>query len=241
MKPFAVALLVVAAVCSTALAQETPATPQGGVTPQTPVTPPAPPPALCPVTKKPIDRTIATLYHDKWVYFASKEAQATFQKNPNDYLEGVKEQLLANPVLRVQIKCPVTKNPPKPNIYVGAGEDAICFATEDAKASWQREATPEQRRFLEAECYTFQSRCGTCSMDIKPESTLKVDGKTVYFCCDGCAKKFEEQLAANLKKVDEQITANQKAYIYRQLEKLVKLQAEAKAQAPTSQPQPASH
>ncbi len=175
-------------------------------------------PVLCPVTNQPVDRSIATRYHNRWVYFANQDALQKFEKDPNQYAEGVKTQWDADQPLRVQIKCPVTGEKPNADIYVGKGEDAVFFANDEAKQKWVKDSQPYQKK-LDDECYTYQTVCVIGGGVIDPAASKEVDGKTIYFCCPACYDAFTKDKAASLKAVDEQIKANRTAYVGRVLEK----------------------
>ena len=175
-------------------------------------------PVLCPVTGKPIDRAVVTRFRGKWVYFANDEARAKFEQHPYEYADKVQEQWAADKPLRVQIKCPVTGERPAPDVYVGQGAEAIFFASEDARQKWVKDSAPYQKP-LESDGYTFQTGCGTCGGPLNPAASHEIDGRTVYFCCDGCATALAQDKAGYLKQVDEQIRANRAAWIKRAIER----------------------
>jgi YHS domain-containing protein len=175
-------------------------------------------PVLCPVTGKPIDRAIVTRFRGKWVYFANDEARAKFEKDPYEYADKLQDQWAADKPLRVQVKCPVTGERPAPDIYVGQGDDAIFFASDDAKQKWVKDSAPYQKR-LESDCYTFQTGCATCGGPINPAASREIDGHTVYLCCDGCATELTKDKSGYLKQVDEQIRVNRAAWIKRAIER----------------------
>jgi YHS domain-containing protein len=184
---------------------------------------------LCPVTNQPVDRDIVTRYHNRWVYFANQDALQKFEKDPTQYAEGVKTQWEADKPLRVQVKCPVTGEKPKPDIYVGKGEDAVFFASDEAKQKWVKDSEPYQKKL--DDCYTYQTVCVIGGGVIDPAVSKEVDGKTIYFCCPACYDAFTKDKAEKLKAVDEQIKANRAAYISRVLEK--KLGEAGKKEMPT--------
>ena len=179
---------------------------------------PAKPALLCPVTGKPIDRTVVARFRGKWVYLASADAKKTFEQDPFKYADGVQAQWQASPPLRVQVKCPVTGERPSPDIYTGEGDDAVFFGSEDAKQKWLKDSQPFQKRF-EAECFTYQTDCTACGGEIKPAVAREVDGRTIYFCCDGCAGQLAQDKAGCLKRVDEQIANNRRAFVMRMIER----------------------
>lgn len=182
-----------------------------------PATQPTQPPVLCPVTGKPIDRSCVARFRGKWVYFAAADAQKKFEADPYEYADGVQAQWLADKPLRVQVKCPVTGDLPNPEIYVGQGEDAVFFASDEARQKWQADRAPFEKR-LEADCYTFQTQCVTCGGAIAPAASRQADNRTVYFCCDGCAAEFPKNKNEYLKQADAQVRANKTAWLTRLLE-----------------------
>lgn len=193
------------------------------------------PAVLCPVTGQAVDRAQVSRFRGKWVYFATEAARQKFEHDPYEFADRVQAQWEADPPLRVQIKCPVTGEPPAADIYVGAGDSAVFFATEDAKQKWLTDSKPFARR-LEAECYTFQTTCGACRGEINLAAKRDFGGRTVYFCCPGCAGEFAKDEAAGLKRVEEQMHANKSAYVLRQIEQAL---ARPAGTQPTSQPAPA--
>jgi YHS domain-containing protein len=188
---------------------------------------------LCPVTNKPIDRNIVTRYHNRWVYFADADALQKFEKDPTQYAEGTKAQWEADKPLRVQVKCPVTGEKPNPDVYVGKGDDAVFFATDEAKQKWLKDSQPYQKR-LDEDCYTYQTICIVGAGVIDPGVARDVDGKTVYFCCPACIDPFLKDKAKLLKEVDDQTKANRTAFVKRLFEK--KLGEAGKQEAPKPEP-----
>ncbi len=219
------ALAGVLCVLSTALAQppapaQQPAQPPAATAPAIPGTAgdQKSTPVLCPVTGKPIDRKVVARYRGKWVYFADADAKQKFEQNPGAFADGLKNQWAANRPARIQVKCPVTDKPPAAEIFIGLGEDAVFFATDEARKKYEADPKAYQKR-LENECYSFQTQCGTCEMEIDPKVARTVDGRTVYFCCDGCAGQFEAKKTEYFARLDQQVRDNKAAYIRRQFEK----------------------
>ena len=174
-------------------------------------------PVLCPVTNQPVDRKIVTRFRGKWVYFATPDALKKFEADPDKYAEGVQAQWAATKPLRIQVKCPVTGERANPEFFTGQGEDAIYFSSADAKAKWEKDSKPFEKR-LEADCYTFQTICPVSGNVIDPASSKTVGDRTVYFCCDGCLPEFTKNQAEYMKNVDEQVRTNKSGWITHQLE-----------------------
>lgn len=169
---------------------------------------------LCPVTGQPIDRQVAAQFRGRWVYFADQAAQDEFARDPYHFADAVKAQWNADEPLRVQVQCPVTGTPPRADIFVGRGLDAVYFATEDAKAKYA--ADPAQYAAKLADCYTYQTLCAHSGMNIDPQVTLAFKGRTLYFFCENCRAAFEQEPPAEqthlLQLVDAQIAAHRAAW-----------------------------
>ncbi|MEW6197926.1 MAG: hypothetical protein AB1601_04595 [Planctomycetota bacterium] len=196
--------------------------------------PAAAPVVRCPVTGRPVDRACVTRFRNRWVYCADPAALQKFRDDPYEFADGVRTQWEADKPLRVQVRCPVTGQVPQSTIYVGVGEDAIYFATEAARDKWL--ADPAAGRDKLGACYTFQTGCATCGMTINPGVTRAVDGRTVYFCCEGCAAEFDRDPRPHLRRIDEQVRANEAAWKQRRSPPTPSA-IEPPASHPTTQPQ----
>lgn len=194
----------------------------------------AAPVVRCPVTGRPVDRSCVTRFRNRWVYFADQAALRKFLEDPYEYAEGVRTQWDVDKPLRVQVRCPVTGQVPRSTIYVGVGEDAIYFATEAARDQWQ--ADPAAGRETLDSCYTFQTGCATCGMTINPGVSRTVDGRTIYFCCEGCPAEFDRDPQPHLRRIDEQVRANEAAWRQRRSPPTPSA-TEPPAAHPTTQPQ----
>lgn len=184
---------------------------EGGATAPASTQPAAAAPVVrCPVTGRPVDRACVTRFRNRWVYCADQAALQKFLEDPYEYADGVRTQWDVDQPLRVQVRCPVTGQVPRSTIYVGAGEDAIYFATEAARD--QGQADPAAWREKLDSCYTFQTGCATCGMTINPGVTRTVAGRTVYFCCAGCSAEFDRDPQPHLRRIDEQVRANEAAW-----------------------------
>jgi YHS domain-containing protein len=179
-----------------------------------PASQPAAPPVLCPVTGRPVDRHFVARFRGRWVYFADEPAQKKFTADPYEFAEAVQAQWEADPVLRMQVRCPVTGDVVDSAVFVGQGEDAVYFASAGAREKWTQAGAAQQdeyRRKL-ADCYTFQTGCATCGGLISPGAHKDVDGQTLYFCCLGCAKHLDAEKAKFLAQVAEQIKTHRVAW-----------------------------
>jgi len=136
--------------------------------------------AVCPVSKesfKPDAKTLKTVHNGKTYYFCCPGCDKKFAANPDKYL-AAGPAAAATPGAKKGCsgdctdECADCKNPTK----TGAKTAASLGTKLPAKA--------------------------TCSIsgkefEVKPETLVAVhDGKTHYFCCPGCAKKFAAKIAA---------------------------------------------
>lgn len=165
----------------------------------------------CPVSGEPIQKNAFTYFKNRRVYFCCKNCLGKFEKDPGKYSDGVTKQWEANKLLRVQVLCPVTGKVVDRKVYVEGDDDRIYFADEDAKKKWNG-ADQGMRNRLEEQCFTYQPLCPIGGEMVDPASSAEIDGKKVYFCCDGCIEKFKKNQAENMKKLDETIKANKGAY-----------------------------
>jgi hypothetical protein len=177
-----------------------------------PATQPAPAAVLCPATDRPVDREICERFRGRWLYFATDEARQQFLADPSKFADGLARQWSTDIPLRVQVACPVTGEPIDPAIFVGRGLKAVYFASAAARSEWERDSLRFLER-LDRDCYTFQTRCAACNNLIVPGARRTIDGRALYFCCTGCPRGCERDRAACLKRVDEQIAANQAAFV----------------------------
>jgi len=161
----------------------------------------------CPVTGQPADRRICSRFRGRFVYFASESARQQFDREPARFAEQLQAQWAADPLLRVQVRCPVTGEPVRGTIYEGCGDEAIFFASEEARRKWLADPAAYRDR-LERECYTFQTGCATCGNPINPAVVKTIDGRALYFCCAGCPMGFERDREKHLRAVDAQVASN---------------------------------
>ncbi|TWT46165.1 YHS domain protein [Phycisphaerae bacterium RAS1] len=172
---------------------------------------------LCPVSGMPIKESFSTDYKGKKVYFCCDKCPAKFSENPDKFKDQVKAQWSAMIPLRMQVTCPGCGKPCSDKFTSTESGEAVNFCSADCKAKWDK-GDQEMRKGL-GKTYTFQTRCPMMDEQIDPKSSETVDGKTVYFCCDDCKGGFAKDKAAAMKKVDEQIKANQAAWIMKQAAK----------------------
>ncbi|MBK9118771.1 MAG: hypothetical protein IPM18_04105 [Phycisphaerales bacterium] len=148
------------------------------------------PKLTCPVSGKPADRKVAMRFRDRWVYCATAADLEKLKADPLEYADGITAQWEADPLLRLQVKCPVTGEQPATDIFEGAGEEAIFFATVEARARWVKDRKPFEAKL--EECFTFQTRCPVSDLPVDPAARRVVDGQVILFRCPHCAGEFDK-------------------------------------------------
>jgi len=167
---------------------------------------------MCPVMQDdPIDPTVWVRYHGKRVYLCCGECVDKFKSDPDKFAEGIRKQWEAMRPARVQVKCPVTGDPVDQKYLVELPDRDVFFATGDAQEKFRKDKKTYLKK-LDEECYTFQTRCPSSDKEIDPSISLQVNGRTVYFCCSGCIEPFKKDTALGMKKVEEQVKANQEKF-----------------------------
>ncbi len=164
----------------------------------------------CAVTDEPADMKSFTVYRGKRVYFCCDDCIKPFKEDPDKYAAAVKAQWEALKPMRVQTVCPVTGEPVKHEQYVSTPDFEIFFASEEAKKTWEKDSSKYASKM--DECFTFQTTCPVSGKEIDPTASDKLDGRMVYFCCPNCPAAAKKDTAATLKKVDEVVAANKKAW-----------------------------
>lgn len=167
-------------------------------------------PVLCPVTSRPIDRRYALRFRGRMVYCASADAVAELRRDPEVFADQIRAQWEALRPSRVQVRCPVTGRPVEARFFADSPAGEVYFASADARDQWLADESRFAARL--GECYSFQTRCLMCDENIDPAISAEIDGRTVFFGCQGCIEPFQKDRSANLKRLDEQIAANRRTF-----------------------------
>ncbi len=162
---------------------------------------------LCPVMGEPIDPKIYGRYKGQRVYLCCSECVDAFKKDPEKYAKAIKAQWDAMPALRMQTKCPVTGEKLDMSVFVEEPHYDLFFANADAKSKFQKDRKAYESKL--AECFTYQTKCPVSGTAAKASFSKEIGGKTIYFCCGGCAGKANDE---TVKKAEEQAKANEVAY-----------------------------
>ena len=172
-----------------------------------PTTQPAADEPLCPVTGERIDRAISVQFRGKPVYFATAAARGKFEEDPYEYAEGIRKQWEALRPLRVQVLCPVSGKPVDLKVSLTRAGEPLYFATAAARTAWEKNARAYEEKL--PACYTFQTICPCGVGEIKPDVTMLLEQRTIYFCCTGCRETFKRHPELFVGDMDARTKANQ--------------------------------
>lgn len=148
------------------------------------------PEVLCPVMGEPVNFAISTPTDDGPVFLCCKGCAKKLTKNPGEYEEEVAAQrkaLAKRP--RVQTRCPLTGEPFNPKISVEHGGGKVLLCCEGCAKKFKKD--PKKYAAKLASSYTYQTQCPVSKEPIDPTVfATTAGGKQVFFCCNGCNKKF---------------------------------------------------
>jgi len=144
----------------------------------------------CPVTNEPINLAVRTETEDGPVFFCCTDCVEKYRANPGKYTAKVAAQragLALRP--KVQVTCPVTRDPVDTDVFVAQGDRKVYFCCKDCVGKFKQ--NPAKYRAGLANAYTYQTKCPVMGDDIDPASFATLaGGQKVYFCCNGCEKKL---------------------------------------------------
>ena len=144
----------------------------------------------CPVMDEPINLAVSIATDDGPVFFYCKDCISKYKANPAKYAAKVAAQrraLADRP--KIQVICPVSKEPVDQDVFVESNGKKVYFCCKGCGNKYERDS----RRYGSAlaNSYTYQTKCPVMGEDIDPKSfTTAANGKSIYFCCKGCDKKF---------------------------------------------------
>jgi YHS domain-containing protein len=144
----------------------------------------------CPVTGNPANLAVSTPTKDGPVFFCGKDCVAKYKADPAKYVEAVAAQrAVLAPRPKIQVKCPVSGEPPDRKIKLEKSGQTIRFCSEECRKKYT--ADPDKYSSALANAYTYQTLCPVMNEPIDPATFLKLPGgETVYICCKGCDKKL---------------------------------------------------
>ena len=145
---------------------------------------------LCPVMGEPINFSISVATDDGPVFMCCPGCIKKYEAYPSKYSVKVAAQrkaLAGRP--KVQVKCPVSGNPADADLFIEVGGKKVNFCCMGCSGKYKK--NPAAFKTALANSYTYQTKCPVMDEEIDSlVSTTLASGKTVYFCCKGCDKKF---------------------------------------------------
>ena len=144
----------------------------------------------CPVMDEPVDFSVKQETREGPVYFCCKMCIRKHDADAKKYEKQVAEQrkVLAH-LPKIQVTCPVSGEPIDDKVFAEEKGNKTYFCCEGCLKKYQKEPTRYAAALTSS--FTYQTRCPVMDEEIDPTSFIKLkSGHTIYFCCDGCDKKF---------------------------------------------------
>jgi YHS domain-containing protein len=145
----------------------------------------------CPISGKAIDEAASVEHDGQKVYFCCGNCAAKFEKEPMKYMPAVYKQLYPQ---SIQLKCPFSGEPIDPAASADLEGRTVYFCCNNCVAKAKKDPAKALTKLDEAS--TKQVHCPMSGKAINAKVSAESDGKTVYFCCDGCAKHFKDDAKA---------------------------------------------
>jgi YHS domain-containing protein len=144
----------------------------------------------CPVMDEPVDFSVKEKTREGPVYFCCKDCIEKLKANPKKYEKQVTEQRTALADLpKIQVACPVSSEPIDDKVFVEEKGNKTYFCCDGCLKKYRKE--PAKYAAALAVSFTYQTRCPVMGEEIDPTAFIKLkSGQSVFFCCDGCDKKF---------------------------------------------------
>ena len=158
---------------------------------QEPQAPPKPVEAVkCPVTGGPANLAISAPTKEGPVFFCTADCITRYRAEPDKFSEALARQrkaLAQRP--RVQVKCPVSGDPPDLKIFLEKDGQKIAFCSEECRKKYAADSARYASAL--ANSFTHQTTCPVMGHAINPAAFVKLPGGgIVYFCCKGCDEKL---------------------------------------------------
>lgn len=150
-----------------------------------------------------VNLSVSTATDDGPVFFCCKGCIRKYKAEPAKYAAKVAAQrkaLADRP--RVQVTCPVSKEPVNQKVFIEQEGRKVYFCCEDCVKEYK--ADPGKHKVALANSYSYQTKCPVMGEPINPKaSTTLSTGETIYYCCKRCDKK----LLADPAKYDKNLLA----------------------------------
>lgn len=161
---------------------------------------------VCPVMGDPVDFSVKLTTKTGPVYFCCPRCIKKYAANPSKYAKALaKQRSILAKLPKVQVACPVTGEAVDSKSFTEFKGEKIYFCCDRCIAKFKKDPSKYKEKL--AAGYTYQTKCPVTGETIDPAASMKTgDGKTVYFCCPGCQKKFLADPAKYAPKLEAQGT-----------------------------------
>lgn len=167
------------------------------------------PQTTCPVMGGKINKDIYADYEGKRVYFCCKSCVAKFKEDPEKYIKKLeKENVKIKDISKPQEICPVMGGKIDKEIYSDYQGQRVYFCCPSCVDKFKEnpEKYIEKLKKEHVRIKDVRKPQETCPvMGGKIDKSIHADyeGKRVYFCCQACVSKFEENPEKYLQKMRE--------------------------------------
>ncbi len=162
----------------------------------------------CPLSGKPAQEDVAVDYKGKKVYFCCPGCPAGFEADPAKFADKVHMQWLKTGQI-TQVACPLSGKPVNEEMTIAVGPAEVAFCCGGCKGKASKASGDELAALLFGDIskgFTLQTECPVAGKPVNLAKSVEYEGEKVYFCCGGCAKKFEadpEAFTAKLPQLSE--------------------------------------
>lgn len=149
--------------------------------------------ATCVVSGKPAKEANFVEHDGKKVYFCCKNCLKKFKNAPAKFKAEKNLQLLQTGQM-IQVGCPFSGKPVDEKTLVKFQGTEFGFCCNKCKAKFEKADDAKKLEMVFAKIdksFTLQTKCPISGKPIDIETSIVHDGKTVYFCCPGCDKKYK--------------------------------------------------
>ncbi len=161
--------------------------------------------ATCPISGKPAKEGKSVELNGKTVYVCCPGCSGKLEKNPGKYADQVHLQLLETGQM-LQVACPLTGKPTKETLTAKVGATEVAFCCGGCKAKADKASADELVAMVFGDVskgFTLQTMCPVGGKPVDLTDSIEHEGKTVYFCCAGCSKKFKADPAKYVAKLPQ--------------------------------------
>ena len=168
---------------------------------------------VCPVSGKPIDKSVYSDHDGKRVYFCCTDCQKQFEKNPEAMMMKMKSDgvMLASTPMKhmTQTVCPISGKPIDNSVHSDYEGKRVYFCCTDCQKQFEKDPKAvmmkmEKSGVTPEKVMTHQTMCPVSGEAINKSVHADYMGKRVYFCCPDCEKAFKKDPAKYIKKLEDE-------------------------------------